>query len=120
MDRQSKGGDDDQSEQTNRCDEIENFIKIGDDVSILYDSILTPRSSIGPNQLYKTTEPNLKAKLLQKSTLDRFFKRKQAAARESAEESDHADSGKGESDHDTINVIGGPRCDQSCLRLGNK
>ena len=99
-----------------RCDEIENFVKVHEDVSILYDSILTPRSSIGPAQLYKT---DFKAKLMQKTHLEKLFKRKyKASARDTASESDHADSGKGESDHDTINPAGGPKCDETCLRLG--
>ena len=100
-----------------RCDEIENFVKVHEDVSILYDSILTPRSSIGPAHLYKT---DFKSRLMQKTHLEKLFKRKYKHSErgDTASESDHADSGKGESDHDTINPAGGPRCDETCLRLG--
>ena len=56
---------------------------------------------------------------MQKTHLEKLFKRKyKASARDTASESDHADSGKGESDHDTINPAGGPKCDETCLRLG--
>lgn len=105
------------NDQNSRCDEIDNFIKIHDDVSILYDSILTPRSSIGPNNLYKADGgPQFKSRMI----LDKIFKRKYVENNngQSEEEKSDRDSGKGESDHDTINPAGGPKCDENCLRLG--
>jgi len=106
------------NDQNSRCDEIDNFIKIHDDVSILYDSILTPRSSIGPNNLYKADGgPQFKSRMI----LDKIFKRKYVDNNmgQSEEEKSDRDSGKGESDHDTINPAGGPKCDENCLRLGH-
>ena len=79
----------------------------------MYDSILTPRSSIGPAQLYKT---DFKSRLMQKTHLEKLFKRKyKHSQRDTASESDHADSGKDESDHDIINPAGGLRFDESLI-----
>ena len=52
--------------------------------------------------------------------LDKIFKRKYVENNngQSEEEKSDRDSGKGESDHDTINPAGGPKCDENCLRLG--
>ena len=52
--------------------------------------------------------------------LDKIFKRKYVETNngQSEEEKSDRDSGKGESDHDTINPAGGPKCDENCLRLG--
>ena len=98
-------------------------------MSILYDSVLTPRSSIVPSAINRI---DLSAKLMPNGALERLnlvnqvnqVKQIDENCRSSAaSDSDQfcADSGKGESDQDT--QIGpthalGPKCSRQCLRFG--
>ena len=95
-------------------------VKIHDDVSILYDSILTPRSSIVPEKLNRI---DFSGKFLQTTPLNlicaRHRQEQMQNCRHSTSDSDHADSGKGESDQDVgHNNQMGPRCNRQCLRYG--
>jgi hypothetical protein len=89
--------------------------RLHDDVSILYDSILTPRSSIVPAQLH-SINPALSKNLY----CSKHRNAGTAGFTDSDENSEHADSGRGDSDQEfgQKNKLG-PKCSRQCLKFGH-
>lgn len=95
--------------------------RLHDDVSILYDSILTPRSSIVPAQLHSINPAASKNAYCSKHRsggggggVAGF------TDHDHDHDSEHADSGRGDSDQEfgQKNKLG-PKCSRQCLKFGH-